>query len=228
MKAIHRLMVTSAAYRQSSAIPPEAQKADPDNTLLSRMPLHRMDAEQLHDSILRATGRLSMKPFGPAVPVEIEAGGEVVEKGAKDEWRRAIYLFQRRSTPVTLLEVFDLPPMSPNCTERSYSTVPTQALELRNSPVILEHARYLAGRLLDDYADDRSRIDAAYQRTLTRKPSPQEMERALAMLEKLKSHWVDHLRSERTTAPYGMTAHWRALGDFTHALLSSAEFIYVD
>lgn len=228
LKAMHRLMVTSSAFRQSSTIQPEPLRADPENVLLSRMPLRRMDAEQLHDSILRAAGRLSLKQFGPPVPVEAEADKEVVEQGSKDEWRRAIYLLQRRSTPVTLLEVFDLPLMSPNCTERAHSTVPSQALELRNSPLILEHARYLAARLLDEFPDNRSRIEAAYIRTLSRKPNGDEMDRALAMLERLTSQWRAHLQEQRTTAPYAMTAAWRALGDVAHALLNSAEFSYVD
>ncbi|MEX2263973.1 MAG: PSD1 and planctomycete cytochrome C domain-containing protein [Bryobacteraceae bacterium] len=228
LKAMHRLMVTSAAYRQSSTTQPEALSADPENVLLSRMSLRRMDAEQLHDSILLAAGRLSLKQFGPPVPVETEAAGEVVERGSKDEWRRAIYLLQRRSMPVTLLEVFDLPPMSPNCTDRAHSTVPNQALELRNSPLVLEHARYLAGRLLDEFPDSPSRVEAAYIRTLSRKPARDEMDRALAMLERLTSQWEAHLRSQRTTAPYAMTAVWRALGDLAHALLISAEFSYVD
>ena len=228
LKAMHRLMVTSAAYRQSSTIEPDALRADSENVLFSRMSLRRMDAEQLHDSVLRAAGRLSLKQFGTPVPVETEGGGEVVEKGSKDEWRRAIYLLQRRSTPVTLLEVFDFPPMSPNCTERSHSTVPTQALELRNSALVLEHARYLAARLLDEFPDSPSRVEAAYVGTLSRKPTPREMDGALAMLERLTSKWEAHLRSERATEPYAMTAVWRALGDLAHALLISAEFSYVD
>lgn len=226
VKAMHRLMMTSTAYRQSSGIVPGSP--DPDNHLLGRMSVRRMDAEQLHDSVLRATGRLSAKQFGPPVPVETKPGGEVVEQASKDEWRRSIYLLQRRTTPVTLLEVFDLPPMSPNCNERAQSTVPTQALELRNSPVVIEHARYLAGRLLDEFADSRERVRAAYRRVLAREPSEPEIAKALSSIDKLTGAWKSHLGAQKSTAPYGVTAQWYALGDLVHALLSSAEFIYAD
>ncbi|MFN7921658.1 MAG: DUF1553 domain-containing protein [Bryobacteraceae bacterium] len=229
VKAMHRLMMTSAAYRQSSRVSAEAQAADPENALLSRMPLRRMDSEQLHDSVLRATGRLSAEQFGPPVTVETKAGGEVVQQSAKEQWRRAIYVLQRRTTPVTMLEVFDLPPMSPNCTERALSTVSTQALEMRNSPVVLEHARYLAARLIDNHPDDRAaQVQEAFERTLSRRPKPEESERVLASMEKLARHWEQHLSEERSLSPRAATARWYALADAVHALLSSAEFAYVD
>jgi len=229
LKAMHRLMVTSAVYRQSSIAPARSLAADPDNKLFSRMPLRRMDAEQLRDSMLLATGRLSRERFGPPVPVETRPGGEVVEKAARDQWRRSVYLLQRRTTPVTLLDSFDLPAMSPNCTERAMSTVSTQALELRNSPVVLEHARYLAGRLLDGHPSDGARrIEEVYLRTLSRKPTAAESERAAAAIERLETGWRAHLSEQRSTAPHSFTAKWHGLGDFVHAMLNSAEFLYAD
>jgi hypothetical protein len=193
------------------------------------MHLRRMDAEQLHDSMLLAAGRLSTERFGPAVPVETRPGGEVVEKASRDQWRRAIYLLQRRTTPVTMLEAFDLPSMSPNCTERAYSTVSTQALEMRNSPVVLEHARYLAGRLLDDFPNDaKTQLEQIYLRTVSRKPADTEIARAEKAIATLEREWLAHLGDQKVTAPRAYTARWHALGDFVHAMLSSAEFIYVD
>ena len=225
LKSMHRLMVTSMAYRQSATV----QAADPDNILISSMPLRRMDAEQLHDSMLLATGRLSAERFGPPVPVETKPSGEIVETAARDEWRRAIYLLQRRTTPVTLLQAFDLPAMSPNCTERAHSTVSTQALEMRNSAIVIEHARYLAGRLLDEFPGNAARqIEAVYLRTLSRQPAEHESARAAAALEKLEREWLVHLQEQKATAPHAVTARWYALGDLVHALLNSAEFIYVD
>ena len=206
---MHRLMVTSAAYRQSSTIEPETLRADPENVLLSRMSLRRMDAEQLHDSSCGCR---------PAVPQAVrstgsgrnEGGGEVVEKASKDEWRGAIYLLQRRTTPVTLLEVFDLPPMSPNCTERSHSTVPTQALEMRNSALVLEHARYLAGRLIDEFPASPSRVEAAYLGRC-RVSRPRVRWTALGDLERLTSKWHAHLRPSEPRP--GHDGGWHALGD---------------
>jgi len=229
IKAMHRLMMTSAAYRQSSQAGAAALQTDPDNVLLSRMRIRRMDAEQLHDSVLRAAGRLSPEQFGPPVPVETRPGGEVVEQVSGERWRRSIYLLQRRTTPVTMLEVFDLPPMSPNCTERAQSTVSTQALELRNSAVVLEHARFLAARLIDALPEDLAgQVRELYLRTVSRLPSAEEAERARRSIDTLTRHWQAHLESQKAVAPRAATARWYALGDVAHAMLSSAEFAYVD
>ncbi len=227
MKSIHRLIMTSTAYRQGTQI---TGAADPENVLLSHMPLHRMDAEQLHDSILAVTGDLDITAFGPPVQVETKASGEVDGKGSHQKgWRRSIYVLQRRTTPPTLLEVFDLPPMSPNCIQRGYSTVATQALQMTNSPVVREHSRYLAGRLLDDAPTDQPhQIEQLYLRSLGRRPSREETEAAIADLAKLRSNWEDHLRKEKEGAPVAPTATWYALADLCQAVLSSAEFVYID
>ena len=230
VKTMQRLMVTSTAYRQSSAITPASEKTDPENTLLSRMPLRRMDAEQLHDSILSVTEELSSKSFGPPVPVETKAAGEVVAAGSnKEGFRRSIYVLQRRSTPLTLLEVFDSPPMSPNCIERAYSTVAPQALELTNSDGLRDRARYLAGRLIDGSPSDAAKqVSQAYLQTLGRPATPVEIKQALADIDRLASLWQDHLRKQKDDAPRAAEARWFALADLCHSLLSSAEFSYID
>jgi Protein of unknown function (DUF1553) len=229
LKAVHRLIVTSTAYRQSSRIEPTLQQADPDNVFLSRMPLRRMDAEVLHDSILKVTGRLDPTPFGPPVDVELKPEGEVVAKGTKAGWRRSIYVLERRRTPMTLLEVFDLPPMSPNCIERRHSTVPAQALQMMNSDVMLEHSRYFAGRLIDEFGDNQEKlIDQLYFRVLSRHASTHEIKQTIEGIADVEKQWRIHLEDERHEAPKLPTARWRALADFCHALLSSAEFLYID
>ena len=229
MKSIHRLIMTSGAYRQSTQLPAAAAK-DPENALLSHMPLHRMDAEQLNDSILQATGDLDSTPFGPPVEVETKASGEVDGKGThKKGWRRSVYVLQRRTTPPTMLEVFDLPPMSPNCIQRGYSTVATQALQMTNSPVVREHSRYLAGRLLDESPADQSKqVEQLYLRALGRRATHAETEAAIGDLAKLRSHWEEYLRKEKDGAPVTPTAAWYALADLCQAVLSSAEFVYID
>ena len=229
MKSIHRLIMTAAAYRQSTQVSASGA-ADPENVLLSHMPLHRMDAEQLNDTILQVAGDLDFTAFGPPVPVETKASGEVAGKGShKQGWRRSIYVLQRRTTPLTILEVFDLPPMSPNCIQRGYSTVATQALQMTNSPLVREHSRYLAGRLLDDSPADPSRqIEQLYLRALGRRPFDEETGAALGDLAKLRSYWEAHLRKEKEDAPVASTATWYALADLCQAVLSSAEFVYID
>jgi len=223
------LIMTSGAYRQSKQLPAAAAK-DPENALLSHMPLHRMDAEQLSDSILQATGDLDSTPFGPPVEVETKASGEVDGKGThKKGWRRSVYVLQRRTTPPTMLEVFDLPPMSPNCIQRGYSTVATQALQMTNSPVVRYHSRYLAGRLLDESPADQSKqVEQLYLRALGRRATHAETEAAIGDLAKLRSNWEEYLRKEKDGAPVTPTATWYALADLCQAILSSAEFVYID
>jgi hypothetical protein len=229
MKAIHRLIMTSNAYRQSSRFDPTTHQADPDNALLSRMPLRRMEAEALYDSILKVAGRYDPTPFGPPVEIEVKPEGEVEAKGTKAGWRRSVYVLQRRKTPVTILEVFDLPPMSPNCVERRQSTVPTQALQMMNSDLLQGHSRYLGGRLIDEFGHDReNQIRALYLRALSRPPTPQETQQATSEIDALTKQWAAHLAQEKTDAPVRPTSEWRALADFCKAMLGSAEFLYVD
>ena len=229
IKAMHRLMVTSTAYRQTSHVGDEAAAGDPENVLLSRMALRRMDAEALYDSILRVTGRLDARPFGPPDKVDQTDGGEFVPEGTKKGRRRAVYVLKRRKTPVTMLDVFDMPQLTPNCTERAQSTVATQALQMMNGDTARGHARYLAGRLLDEHPGDRGKqIEQLYLRALTRSPSGEEVQTALATMDDLTAHWRGHLDEENHNAPREFTAQWHALGSLAHAMLSSAEFLYVD
>lgn len=229
VKHLHRLLMTSNAYRQSSLFDQAIQEADPDNLRLSRMPMRRLEAEVLYDSILKVTGSLDTRQFGPPEEVDARPDGEVVPKPSKEGWRRSIYVLQRRRTPLTALEVFDLPPMSPNCIERRQSTVPTQALQMMNSDGIQERARYFAGRLIDEFGDDKKKLlQSLYLRTLSRPPSEKELGLAVSEIDTLEQRWAAHLEKERNEAPIRSTAQWRALADFCHAMLSSAEFLYVD
>jgi hypothetical protein len=228
IKHLQRLIVTSEAWRQTSQVSPEVESTDPDNSLISRMPLRRMDADALHDSILFVSGRLDATLFGRPAPIDIKPDGEVVAKGSPAGYRRALYLLQRRRSPVTMLETFDTPPMAPNCIERPQSTVATQALQLVNAQDMTAHARYLAGRIIDATLDAHARIAQAYIRVLSRPARPEEVERGATALTQLAAHWRTHLEQRNEAAPQEWTAQWYALGDFIHTLLNSAEFAYVD
>jgi hypothetical protein len=230
LKSLHRLIMTSSAYRQSSEVDAERRNLDAENILLSRMPLRRMEAEQLYDSILEVTGRLDDTQFGPPVVVDTRAGGEIIAKGKKETgWRRAIYTLQRRTTPMTMLDVFDLPPMSPNCIERASSTVPTQALQMMNSGVFRDHARYWAGRLIDQFGDNQEQqIEHAYLQALSRRPTSEEVKNAIEDIAKLTTQWESYLKNQNDEAPRRSAAKWSALASFCHELLNSAEFAYID
>ena len=229
VKHMQRLMTTSTAYRQASRKGGSAPDADPDNILLARMPLRRMDAEQLHDSMLRAAGRLDPARYGPPEPLEVKDTGEALAEGSPSGYRRSIYTLQRPRTPITLLEAFDFPQMTPNCIVRGQSNVPTQALQLMNSEWAWELARHMAGRVIDGAAADaRAQIDAAYLRALSRLPTEAEASDSLAVLDELSGHWSERLRSDGRDAPVAQTARWLALANLSHALLNSAEFAFID
>jgi hypothetical protein len=153
----------------------------------------------------------------------------VIAKGSNKGWRRSIYVLQRRKTPVTMMEVFDLPPMAPNCIERRQSTVPTQALQMMNSEVLHEHSRYLSGRLIDEFGEDRDKqIERLYFRTLSRRPTPEETKMAKEGLLELEKQWGFHLGNTKHEAPKLPTARWFALAGLCQSVLSSADFLYID
>ncbi|MBG98741.1 MAG: hypothetical protein CMN58_00170 [Solibacterales bacterium] len=229
IKAMHRLMMTSEAYQQSSQPDEMTVKGDPGNILFSRMPLQRMSAEVLHDSILRVVGRLDDTSFGEPVPVEKHSNGEILPKASEQGRRRAIYVLKRRRTPLTLLDVFDLPRLSPNCTERTVSNVAPQALQLLNSEKLIEDARFLAARLIDEYPHEpEKQLRSLYQRVLSRTPTEKEAKSFEKDLSLLALNWRSYLEEKRFDAPRNATAQWYALGSLAHTLLNSAEFIYID
>ena len=229
VKHMHRLIVTSTAYRQASRKNDEVLAADPGNALLSRMTMRRMDAEQLYDSILRAAGRLDPTRFGPPVDLKQSDNGESRAAGSTQGYRRSIYTLQRPRTPISLLEAFDLPQMTPNCIVRSQSNVPTQALQLMNSEWTWELSRYMAGRIIDEVGIDHEKhVRAVFLRALSRSPSETEMAESLAALDELRSHWPERLIRDRRETPIESTARWLALANLCHTFLNSAEFAFID
>ena len=228
LKTLHRLILTSTAYRQSSLFDPETHAADPDNSLLSRFPLRRLDADAIRDSILRVAGRLDTTPFGPPDEVETKPDGEVVAK-AGEGYRRSIYLLQRRKTPVTMLTAFDAPQLSPNCLRRAHSTVSSQALQMMNSDMVRENSRYMAGRVIDAVGENADKqVERVYLAALGRPPSQEESDRAQSTLLHLEAGWRTHLDEAVPAEPKQMQARWLALTTLCHTVLNSAEFLYID
>ena len=229
IKALHRLILTSTAYRQSSLIGASQRAGDPDNVLFSRMSGRRLDAEALYDSILKVTARLDATMFGPPEQLEIKSDKEVVAIGSDRGYRRSLYTLQRRYTPVSLLEAYDLPAMTPNCLQRRQSTVATQALHMMNGSVVWEHSRYMAGRVIDEVGNDLSRqVETSYWQVLARPPADWELQEGQSSLERFTGYWIDRLIDDREAAPVRGKARWLALASFCHTLLNSAEFSFVD
>jgi mono/diheme cytochrome c family protein len=194
LKELHRLIVTSATYRQSSRARADLAEADPHNKLLARQARVRLEAEVVRDNALAASGLLSRKVGGPSVfppqPEGVYQFTQVrrpwqVSPGA-DRYRRGVYTFYQRSAPYPALTVFDAPDATSSCTRRVRSNTPLQALTLLNDQAFLELARGLADRVIADcglrIADSRTdgvreRIRYAFRLCLAREPSTAELKR---------------------------------------------------
>ena len=144
LKQLHRLIVTSTVFRQSSARRADAEAIDPENQFYWRKPLLRLDAEILRDSILALSGDLNQECYGPPVPVQEDDTGQVRIDPAQP--RRSIFATWRRTQPVAMLQMFDAPVMNVNCDVRPSSTVATQALLMMNGEFILDQAVKMAAR----------------------------------------------------------------------------------
>ena len=218
IKALHRLMMTSRTYRQSSRVSPEQERLDPENRLLSRWPLKRMDGEALRDSLLRISGRLDETPYGPPDPVFVRADGLSTAYEGERGWRRSIYLRQLRMNSPTTLDLFDYPTMNPNCTERAQSTVAPQALHLLNDATIRRLAAALARRVETEAGDSlESQVEHLYWKVLSRPPTAEE--RRLS-LQSVRSAWKELGNGSRER-------QW-VLAKLAHTLYNSAAFVYID
>jgi hypothetical protein len=219
VKHLHRLILKSAVYRQASTPRDGLDVVDPDNRLLSHFPLRRLDAEAVRDAMLHAAGELNRKAGGPYVPSQRTAEGvvEVAENvdGAK---RRSVYLQQRRTQTVTLLQLFDAPSMVTTCGKRSPSTVPLQSLALLNSEFVRARGKAFAARLIREAgADDAKRLALAFRLACGRLPHTDEREACEAFLAKQRSVYA----SEKD-------ADARAWADLGQMLLASNAFLYIE
>lgn len=194
VKDLHRLIVTSAAYRQDARVTPELLARDPDNRLLARGARFRVEGETVRDIALAASGLLNDRVGGPSVnpPAPQFLFEPPASYGPKtwetDEgpaaYRRALYTFRFRSVPYPALQVFDSPTGEAPCTRRDRSNSPLQALTALNEPLFYESAIALARETLQSASgDDRDRIAHAFRRCTTRAPEPAEVDTLFAFLE---------------------------------------------
>ncbi len=225
VKQMQRMIMTSSTYKQVSKVSPEAQRLDPDNVLASRMPLRRMDAEVLNDTLIFVAGRLDESRFGTPEPVLVRDDGLVVPIETDKGWRRSIYVEQRRTEIPTILDNFDLPPMSPNCVERPESTVSLQALYLMNNGMVRQLADSLASRIRHQAgSDSQKQVESVYWIALSRPPSAEERKGSLDALGKLRQ-----LEKDAKGDPVSdEIADQRALAKLCHTIFNSASFIYID
>jgi len=224
-KQMHRLMMTSQAYRRASTFNPAAAGKDPENTLLWRMNRRRLEAEAIRDSILAVSGRLSETRGGPGVYPRIpkDVNVQLPNNDKELSWysateeedrRRTVYVFQRRSLAFPLVEVFDGAAMSQTCPARAETTVAPQALALLNGEFARESGRHMADRVVREAGEgDERRISHAFRLALVRTPTEDEMQSAKAFLAR---------QAEVRGSPAD------AFVDFCHVLLNTNEFLYLD
>jgi hypothetical protein len=187
VKRMHKLIVLSSTYRQSSKVRKELESRDPYNKLLARQSRLRLPAELVRDETLAASGLLNPAIGGPSVRPALPPGVADIGYGAgikwkeshgTDEYRRGLYILFQRTTPYPQLVTFDAPNSLLTCSRRERSTTPLQALNLLNDPVFFEAAQGLAVRLLKEATvDTDDRLEYAFRLCLSRAPTMQEKER---------------------------------------------------
>ena len=229
LKRLHRLILSSATYRQLSRRSEALQRVDPDNLLYGRMSVRRLESEVIRDSVLAISGQLNRKMFGPPVPVMEDDVGQIVigkemldgerkpQKGEQlggEEARRSVYVQVRRSRPLAVLETFDAPRMTPNCTARSASNVAPQPLLMMNSRFAVEHSRRMAERIVFEVGDDLDQqIERAWALALGDHPTDDEIASAKTYLQRQAG---------------ALEESDEALATLCHALVSTNRFLYVD
>ncbi len=244
LKRLHKLIMTSTAYRQSSARSQQIAAIDPDDRLYARMPVRRLDAEAVRDRILATSGVLNRKMFGTPLSVKEDGVGQIVvgadvPAGSEapvghEAFRRSVYVQVRRSQPLALLHVFDQPVMEVNCERRVVSTVATQALMLMNSDFILQQAGYFASRIRQEAAGDPTRqVRSAWQLAFGRSPDDGELQRALAFLaaQTAPQTPVAPAAAAGATPPPAESAAAPPIDPLVNlcqVLLSTNEFLYVE
>jgi hypothetical protein len=249
IKHVHRLMVLSNTYQQTSALganPPARQK-DPDNRLLGRMNRRRLEGEALRDNVLAVAGTLNGRIGGPMVRVPLEpevyelifTEGEpdglwLVTPDPREHFRRSIYLFAKRNVRLPVLEMFDQPDTLTSCPARPVSTYAPQALVLLNGPFVQGQSKLFAARLLRECGEDEVwPVERAYQLAMGRPPTAAERRTAQEFLGSQAQLLRDRLRGRRRVAlPPDVLdgvdpARAAALADFCLALMNRNEFLYV-
>ena len=243
LKNLHRLMVSSSTYRQSSRND-MALTVDPENRLYGRFRLGRLDAESFRDAVLSASGTLNTTVGGPPVSIardpagrivvgkeELDANGDVinVKSLGVDDFRRSIYLQVRRTHPVTVLDTFDAPVMTPNCEFRNKTTVATQSLLCLNDTFILENARALAGRLRKEVPGDaRGQIQRAWHILFCQEATNSDITKSLLYLAEQTE--AIRLKQQEIGFPKDgppPDAHLDALASLCQIFYSSNRFLYV-
>jgi hypothetical protein len=221
VKELHRLMLLSSTFRMASRGDPAAERQDPENKLLHRMPVRRLEAEAIRDAMLCVSGRMERTLYGPGVPTYLTpfmlGRGRPEQSGPLDgAGRRSVYLAVRRNFLTPMFLAFDYPTPFTTIGRRSVSNVPAQALTLMNNPFVVQQAERWARRVLaEPAANGDERLTRLYLLAFGRPPSEDEVRDARGFLEEQGRQ-------------YDGPADVRVWADLCHVLLNVKEFIFVN
>jgi hypothetical protein len=219
LKAVHRLILESATFRQTSAPRPRGLDRDPENHLLWRYPIHRLDAEAVRDAMLAASGRLGSKTNGSYVPTPRSGNGEVtVDESKPEAFARSVFLQHRRTQVPTFLGTFDAPSIVFNCTRRAETTMPLQSLSLLNSEFAVKRGEDLAQRLERECGHDASaKILHGFLLTSGREPNSADSRTAMRFLAEQRLAYAGKPDAEQ-----------RVWADFCQSLFGLNSFLYLE
>ena len=244
-KRLHRMILLSTVYQQSARRTPELDAVDPENRLLARANLRRLEAEAVRDFILATTGDLNLESGGPSIPVTTDAEGKVVigvtkirdglAAGVRGQneaaFRRSAFIESNRSLPLNMLATFDLPEMKPNCDRRRSTTVATQSLWFLNDDQIIGLTGGLADRLFTNHPTEADqRLDALFRKLFATAPTDEEQQYLSSFLERQEelfradpnAEWQKKIKAQ-PDAPAR-----RSLAALAQVLMASNRFLYID
>jgi hypothetical protein len=216
MKKLHKMMVTSRAFRQKSTITKQKLQLDPENRLISRGPRFRLDAEVLRDQVLQVSGLLvnreggrGFKPYQPAgLWEEIGFAESNTSRYAQDMdssiYRRTLYLFWKRTSPHPFMSSFDAPTREACVVRRPRTNTPLQALITLNEPAFFESARVFAEKSLATPGDDGATVRRMFRNAVGRYPSATEQKVLLASLKRNQSRFAKDVKAAESIATFGM------------------------
>jgi hypothetical protein len=247
LKPIHRLMVLSATYCQSSKVDPgsavqaAALAADAANDLLWHARRRRLEGEEVRDAQLEVSGQLNLRMFGPSAQPQLPQVladtryGWDADQMASDRNRRSIYVLAKRNMRLPMLAAFDQPDMQNSCARRTCTITAPQALELLNGELTEEAARAWGGKLLSKCGNDEAKlVREAYSQAYGRPPQASEMKAAGKFIDQQTAEIAAEkkvLDDKELPTPMPQKidrAQAAAIVDFCHAIMCSNEFLYVD
>jgi hypothetical protein len=235
LKPLHRMIVLSQTYQRASAFQREAAKLDPDNSLLWRHRQRRLEAEVIRDSILAVSGQLNAQMAGPGfypnLPIAVLEGQSQPGQGwgksdKREQARRSIYIFAKRSLGVPEIELLDAPDTTSSCEQRIVSTTGPQALAFLNGAFIHEQSRHFAARLVAEVGERTGdQVDRAFALALGRPPRTDESRASLLFLEKQEQQIKAETTGEKARAS---DARRKALEAFCLVILNANELVYLN